>query len=152
MPSDWQIPVPPFRNWDVEEKQYPLSYRAKSLLLCWEKPGKIYQKHTNLPLNQSQSKMKKEASYTLLLYFQGDLTFNFFALILRKTWSKHTPIFLCRNIHINSPFSITKEHITLKFHYTTKPSFYQTKFCSTQGYFRLCTCFNDQDNLCDLGN
>lgn len=116
---------------------------------------------TNLPLNQSQSKVKKGASYILLLQFKGNLikTFNlFFCSYIFKKLSrvkavKYTPIFLCRNIQIIYPLSITRAH------YTKILLYYQAQllpkwgyFCSTQGYFNSGLVSIINDCLRDLGN
>lgn len=100
--------------------------------------------------------MRKETSYTLLLHFQGDLIEifrlkNVCSHILKNSSKPKLSTHLFSFAELSElafPFQLPQEHITLKFHCTTKPSpaLPNEGFCFcfllNSRLFQLSTCFN----------
>lgn len=122
--------MPPPSKLECRRSQLPpLKCRAKSLLLCWEKPGTVYQQYNQLtfrPVTEQHGKVLH------LLTTSSDSTVRFFlALVFKKqTKPKYTPILLRVNTQITFPFSITRTHYT-KISLLPSPAS-QMRFFSTQ--------------------
>lgn len=125
----------------------PLSYKAKSLLLCWEKPGRIYQKFNKLTFKPVTEQNEKKKLYTLLLHFKKTESKDFFCshILKNQPKPKYTSSFLCGNVQIIFPLSmITRAH------YTKISLYYQAQLCQMKIFAQLkviitqLTCFNYQ--------
>lgn len=65
----------------MEKKEVPpLSCKAKSLLLCWEKPGRIYQKYNKLTFKPVTEQNEKKKLYILYYYILRRLNQKTFLL------------------------------------------------------------------------